>query len=77
MTNDIQGHFSGIGVQIRKNNIKDRIAGSDADPRVPHHKAKLFMNDIITTIIRDVDSNGKKLEKPEILPTKGMRRMKR
>src|SRR5262249_2366819 len=39
----------------------------------PAYKAKMFANDIITTIIREVDSNGKPLEKPEITPTKGLK----
>ena len=72
MTNDIQGHFSGIGVQIRKNNIKDQLQVVTPILNSPAYKAKIFANDIITTIIREVDDKGKKLEKPEVLPTKGM-----
>ncbi len=68
----IQGHFSGIGVQIRKNNAKDMLQVVTPIFGSPAYKAKMYAGDIITTIIREVDSNGKALEKPEVIPTKGM-----
>jgi carboxyl-terminal processing protease len=69
---DIRGHFSGIGVQIRKNNTRDQLQVVTPIYGSPAYKAKMFANDIITTIIREVDSEGKPLDKPEVLPTKGM-----
>src|SRR5262249_34987699 len=36
------------------------------------HPAGLWTGDIITTIVRDVDSNGEKLPKTEKTPTKGL-----
>lgn len=69
---DIQGHFSGIGVQIRKNNTKDMLQVVTPIINSPAYKAKIYANDMITTIIRDVDSNGKALAEPEVIPTKGM-----
>jgi carboxyl-terminal processing protease len=69
---DIRGHFSGIGVQIRKNNTRDELQVVTPIYGSPAYKAKMFANDIITTIIREVDSDGKPLAKPEVLPTKGM-----
>jgi C-terminal peptidase prc len=69
---DIKGHFSGIGVQIRKNNIRDQLEVVTPILGSPAYKAKMFAKDIITTIIREVDSNGKKLKEPEVLQTKGM-----
>jgi C-terminal peptidase prc len=68
----IQGHFSGIGVQIRKNNAKDVLQVVTPIIGSPAYKAKMYAGDLITTIIREVDSNGKALEKPEVIPTKGL-----
>jgi carboxyl-terminal processing protease len=69
---DIKGHFSGIGVQIKKNNTRDQLEVVTPILGSPAYKAKMFAKDIITTIVREVDSDGKKLDKPEVLPTKGM-----
>jgi C-terminal peptidase prc len=69
---DIRGHFSGIGVQIRKNNLKDQLQVVTPIKGSPAYKAKIWAGDMITTIVREVDSNGKKLDPPEIIPTKGM-----
>src|SRR4029077_11258895 len=38
----------------------------------PAYKAKIFANDLITTIIREVDGDGKRLETPEVISTKGL-----
>ncbi len=69
---DMQGQFSGIGVQIRKNNTKDQLQVVTPIMGSPAYKAKVYANDIITTIVREVDSNGKPLKEPEVIPTKGM-----
>jgi C-terminal peptidase prc len=67
-----KGSFSGIGVQIRKNNIRDQLQVVTPIWGSPAYKAKIYADDIITTIIREVDNEGKKLEAPEVIPTKGM-----
>jgi carboxyl-terminal processing protease len=72
LDNDIRGHFSGIGVQIRKNNTKDLLQVVTPIRGSPAYKAKIYANDLITTIIREVDGNGKKLETPEVISAKGM-----
>jgi C-terminal peptidase prc len=69
---EIEGQFTGIGVQIRKNNIKDQLQVVTPIRNTPAYKAGLYAGDIITTIVREVDSEGKPLDSPEILPTKGM-----
>jgi C-terminal peptidase prc len=68
----ITGHFSGIGVQIKKNNTKDMLQVVTPIIGSPAYKAKMFTGDIITTIVREVDSDGRALAKPEVIPTKGM-----
>ncbi len=69
---EMQGQFSGIGVQIRKNNTRDQLQVVTPIQGSPAYKAKIFANDIITTIIREVDSDGKPLDAPEVIPTKGL-----
>jgi carboxyl-terminal processing protease len=69
---EIQGHFSGIGVQIRKNNIKDALQVVTPIKDSPAYKAGLWAGDLITKIIRPVDNKGKPLDPPEELSTKGM-----
>jgi carboxyl-terminal processing protease len=68
----LQGQFSGIGVQIRKNNTKDMLQVVTPIIGSPAYKAKMYAGDIITTIVREVDSTGKPLATPEVIPTKGM-----
>jgi C-terminal peptidase prc len=72
MENDIRGHFSGIGVQIRKNNTKDVLQVVTPIRGSPAYKAKIYANDLITTIIREVDSEGNPLDTPDVIPTKGL-----
>ncbi len=70
---EMGGQFSGIGVQIRKNNTRDQLQVVTPIFNSPAYKAKMFANDIITTIIREVDNKtGKPLKEPEVLSTKGM-----
>ena len=66
------GEFSGIGVQIRKNNLRDQLQVVTPIYGSPAYRAKVYADDIITNIIREVDSEGKPLEKPDVIPTKGM-----
>ncbi len=72
MQQQIQGHFTGIGVQIRKNNIKDYLQVVTPIVNSPAYKAGVQTGDLITGIVREVDSDGKPLPKTEVLTTKGM-----
>jgi len=69
---NVTGNFSGIGVQIRKNNIKDLLQVVTPIKGSPAYQAKMYAGDLITTIIREVDSKGNKLDQPEVISTKGM-----
>jgi carboxyl-terminal processing protease len=68
----IYGHFMGIGVQIRKNVNKDMLQVVTPIMGSPAYQAKMYAGDIITTIIREVDDEGKALAQPEVIPTKGL-----
>ena len=68
-----QGHFSGIGVQIRRNEARDFLQVVTPIFNSPAYKAGLQTNDLITTIVAEVDpKTGRPYEKPEIITTKGM-----
>jgi C-terminal peptidase prc len=68
-----QGTFSGIGVQIRRNEARDFLQVVTPIFNSPAAKAGMQAEDIITTIIAEYDpKTGKKYEKPEITSTKGM-----
>jgi C-terminal peptidase prc len=67
-----KGHFFGIGVQIRKNNAKDALQVVTPIKDSPAYKKGIYAGDLITKIIREVDADGKRLDPPEELSTKGM-----
>jgi carboxyl-terminal processing protease len=70
---DTRGTFSGIGVQIRKNELKDQLQVITPIYNSPAHKAGLKANDIITDIVSEVDpETGKPYDEPIITPTKGL-----
>jgi C-terminal peptidase prc len=70
---DTSGRFSGIGVQIRKNESRDELQVITPIFGSPAHRAGMQANDIITTIISEVDpKTGKPYDQPEITPTKGL-----
>jgi C-terminal peptidase prc len=69
---EIEGNFTGIGVQIRRNTTHDALQVVTPIMDSPAYKAKMQAGDLITHIIREVDSDGERLPSPETLPTKGM-----
>ena len=56
---ELQGKFSGIGVQIRKNNTRDQLQVITPIIGSPAYKAKIYAGDIITHIVREVDNEGR------------------
>jgi C-terminal peptidase prc len=69
---DIAGNFTGIGIQIRKDLHTDQLLVVTPIKGSPAYKAKLMAGDIITTIIREVESDGSAINPPQVVPTKGM-----
>jgi carboxyl-terminal processing protease len=70
---DTAGKFSGIGVQIRKNEVRDELQVITPIYGSPAYKKGLKANDIITTIISEVDpETGREYDEPKTTPTKGM-----
>ena len=67
------GKFKGIGVQIRRNEARDQLQVVTPIFNSPAHKAGLKANDIITTIISEVDpKTGDAYPEAIITPTKGL-----
>jgi C-terminal peptidase prc len=66
------GHFTGIGVQIRVDSARDMLVVISPIKDSPAYRAGLQAGDIITEVVREVDANGKRLAKPEVLSTKAM-----
>ena len=72
-TDETAGKFRGIGVQVRRNEASDQLQVITPIFNSPAHKAGMKADDVITTIISEVDpKTGKDYPTPIITPTKGM-----
>lgn len=69
---DIQGQFTGIGIQIRKDAATDMLQVVTPIKGSPAFKAGMQAGDVITTITRDMDSEGNALHPAEVTSTKGL-----
>jgi len=72
LNRDIGGRFTGVGIQITTNALKDMLEVVTPIRNSPAYKAKIFAGDIITKIIREVDDKGRPLAQPEVTSTKGL-----
>jgi len=64
--------FTGIGIQIRKDAITDQLLVVTPIKGSPAYKAGLLAGDIVTTITREMDSEGTPLNPAEVIVTKGL-----
>lgn len=69
---DLEGEFTGIGVQIRRDIARDGLLVVTPIRNSPAYKAGLLAGDLITEIVRETDGKGKPLDSPEVTSTKGM-----
>jgi carboxyl-terminal processing protease len=69
---EVQGNFTGIGIQIRKDAATDYLLVVSPIKGSPAYKGGLQAGDLITTVTRTVDSDGNPLSTPEVLQTKGL-----
>jgi carboxyl-terminal processing protease len=69
---ETNGNFTGIGIQIRKDSATDMLLVVTPIKGSPAYKAGLQAGDVITTVVREVDSQGKALPQTEVLSTKGL-----
>ncbi|HLW67268.1 MAG TPA: S41 family peptidase [Gemmataceae bacterium] len=73
MAAQLQGRFTGVGIQIRRDMVRDGLLVITPIKGSPAYKAGIKAGDLITEIIREVDQDGNKLDPPEVLSTKGMK----
>lgn len=73
MKREIGGRFPGVGIQIRKDSATDQLLVVTPIKGSPAYKGGIQAGDIITSVTREVDSEGEPLNPPEVLPTKGMK----
>ncbi|HKB35667.1 MAG TPA: S41 family peptidase [Gemmataceae bacterium] len=69
---DIEGMFTGIGIQIRKSASSGYLQVITPIRGSPAHKKGIQAGDLVTTIIREEDSQGKPLSPTETLSTKDL-----
>jgi C-terminal peptidase prc len=69
---EVQGHFTGIGIQIRKDAATDYLLVVSPILGSPAYKAGLQAGDLITSVVREADSDGNPLKEPEVIQTKGL-----
>jgi C-terminal peptidase prc len=69
---DTQGEFTGIGAQVGKDSGRDVLKIITPIKGSPAYKKGLQAGDLITTITREEDNEGNKIDPPEVTPTKGM-----
>lgn len=69
---DTQGFFTGIGIQIRKDSLRDMLMVVSPIKGSPAYKAGIKAGDTIVKIIREVDSSGAPLDPPEVIDARGL-----
>ena len=72
MDKDIEGMFTGIGIQIRKSASSGYLQVVTPIRGSPAHKKGLQAGDLITTIIREEDNKGQPLNPPDKISTKDL-----
>ncbi|WP_020472111.1 S41 family peptidase [Zavarzinella formosa] len=72
LNKDIDGKFTGIGVQIRRDISRDGLVVVTPIRNSPAYKAGVLTGDLITEIIRETDGKGVKLDPVQVTTTKGM-----
>ncbi|MGL6097782.1 MAG: S41 family peptidase, partial [Fimbriiglobus sp.] len=71
----LRGEFRGIGIQIRRDSVRDGLLVVSPIKGSPAYLAGILAGDIITEIKRDVDAEGKPLaaDAPKVISTQGMK----
>jgi C-terminal peptidase prc len=66
------GDYTGVGIKVGRDSNKDMLLVISPMKGSPAYRAGIKTGDIITTIVREVDRDGKPLAKTETITTKGM-----
>src|SRR5439155_25500145 len=73
MDTQLLGRYPGVGIQIRRDMARDGLLVVSPIKGSPAYRAGIKAGDLITEITRPVDKDGKVLDPPEVLSTKGMK----
>ncbi|MFO0846846.1 MAG: S41 family peptidase, partial [Gemmataceae bacterium] len=66
---DINGNFTGIGIQIRKDAVSNALLVVTPIKGSPAYHAGLQAGDLVTRVIREFDSDGNPVNPPEVIDT--------
>ena len=69
---DTSGQFRGIGIQIRRDPVRDLLQVVTPIKDSPAYKAGIKTGDWIVKVTREVDSDGRPLAEPEVIAGKGL-----
>lgn len=67
------GRFTGIGIQIRRDLVRDGLLVVSPIKGSPAYKAGLLAGDLITEVITDMSAQGKPMKETETVSTRGMK----
>ncbi len=67
------GRFTGIGIQIRRDLVRDGLLVVSPIKGSPAYKAGLLAGDLITEVITDMSATGRLLQERETVSTRGMK----
>lgn len=67
------GRFTGIGIQIRRDLVRDGLLVVSPIKGSPAYRAGLWAGDLITEVVTDMSATGKKLGERETVSTRGMK----
>jgi C-terminal peptidase prc len=67
------GRFTGIGIQIRRDIVRDGLLVVSPIKGSPAYKAGLLAGDLITEVITDMSAQGKPMKEMETVSTRGMK----
>ncbi|MGL6073470.1 MAG: S41 family peptidase [Fimbriiglobus sp.] len=71
----LRGEFRGVGIQIRRDLVRDGLLVASPIKGSPAYKAGIQAGDLITAIKREVGTQGEPLkpDEPKVISTKGMK----
>src|SRR5207244_219953 len=69
---DREGKYTGIGLELRRDPARDLIQVVTPIKDSPAYKAGIKTGDHILKVIREVDSDGKRLDKREVISGVGI-----
>jgi carboxyl-terminal processing protease len=75
LASQLRGRFPGVGIQIRRDAVRDGLLVATPIKGSPAHRAGIQAGDLITEIRLEVDKNGKPLtaDAQRVFSTKGMK----